>query len=301
MAELDVVALALVPAVLWGFSPVLSKRGMAAGGSPLQASLVVVVVDSAVYWVAMLATGGIDFTGVTLWALSVFAVAGIIGTAVGRIAVFVGVHRVGASVNSAGISTRPVFATLIALVWLGEPVGAQTALGIVVLVAGLVTLAISRGGDLSGWSPWELVFPVAAALAFGVGNVMRRFGLTTTDATVLQGVAINETAALVVLAAYVLARDREALTEVPRVTYRYFAGSGLITAFALLALFAAFDRGPVAVVDPIAATAPLFTTFFAFFLLRDVERITRGIVIGAGLIVVGGALIVGGDLLGPVI
>ena len=109
-----------------------------------------------------------------------------------------------------------MFATLIALVWLGEPVGAQTAAGIVVLVAGLVTLAVSRGGDLSGWSAWELGFPVA-------------------------------------------------------------------------------------VVDPIAVTAPLFTTVFAYFLLRDVERITRGIVLGAALIVAGGALIVGGDLLGPVI
>ena len=61
-----VYALALVPAVLWGFSPILSKRGMAGGGSSLQASLTVVVVDSSLYWVALFALQGLAvFASVT--------------------------------------------------------------------------------------------------------------------------------------------------------------------------------------------------------------------------------------------
>lgn len=108
MVDWTVVALALFPAVLWGFSPVLSKQGMAAGGSSLQASLVVVVVDSSLYWVALLAFQGLDvFANLSLAAIGLFAAAGFVGTALGRLAVFVGVHRVGASVNSAAISSRP--------------------------------------------------------------------------------------------------------------------------------------------------------------------------------------------------
>lgn len=293
MVTADVVAFALVPALLWGFSPVLSKRGMAAGGTALQAALVVVTVDTVVYWTALAVTGrGGLFAGADAWGVAVFVAGGLIGTALGRIAVFAGVHRVGASVNSAAISVRPLFATLIALAWLGEPVGLLTGVGVVVLVVGLVVLTASRGGDLAGWTGRDLLFPLAAALAFAVGNVIRRFGLTTTDVTVLQAVTLNETAALVALVAFALASGRrEAVLGAPRATYRYFAGSGLITAVALLALFEAFDRGPVAVVDSLAGTPPLFTAVFAAVLLGDLERVTKGVVAGAGLIVVGAALI----------
>lgn len=292
MPDPVVYGLALLPAVLWGFSPILSKRGMAGGGSSLQASMTVVTVDSAVYWSALLVIGGRDpFAGLGPWTLGIFLGAGVIGTALGRLATFTGVHRVGASINSAGISARPLFATLLALVWLGEPVGPITAVGVVVLVVGLVVLALSKGGDLGGWRPRDLLFPLAAAATFGIGNVIRRFGLTTTETTVLQAVALNEVGAFVGLFGYALVAGRGDVLRAPRETYQYFAGSGLLTAVALLSLFAALARGRVAVVDPLAGTAPLFTTLFAALLLGDLERVTKGVVLGAALIVVGAALI----------
>lgn len=290
----QVVLLAMVPALLWGFSPVLSKRGMAGGGTAVQAALVVVLVDSAVYWAALVARHGLNpFPALGPAVVATFAAAGVVGTALGRLAVFEGVHRVGASINSAGISTRPLFATLLALVWLGEPVGLETAVGVVVLVAGLVVLALARGGDVTGWSRTDLVYPLAAAAFFGLGNVVRRFALTTSTASPLQGVAINETAALAVLGGYAIATRGRSFAGAPRRTYLYFTGSGLITAVALLSLFAAFglQAGRVALVDPLTATAPLFTAVFAYFLLEDLERVTLGVVGGAALVVVGAVLV----------
>jgi drug/metabolite transporter (DMT)-like permease len=296
-----VYALALVPAVLWGFSPVLSKRGMAAGGTSLQASLAVVFVDSALYLVALAwLRGGEAFAGLTAETFAVFLLAGVFGTALGRLATFAGVDRVGASVNSAGISARPLFATMLAVVFLGEAASLSTAAGILLLVIGLASLALAKGGDITGWEPYELLFPVAGAGFFAVGNVLRRFGLTSSDVSSLEAVALNELAALVVLVGYAVARGRLAeIRGAPRETWGYFAGSGTITAVALLSLFAAFGHpeGTVAVVDPLAATAPLFTTVFAFFLLGDLERVTRGVVAGAALVVLGVALVTSGPAL----
>lgn len=289
-----VYALALVPAVLWGFGPILDKRGMDAGGSSLQAALVVVVVDTALYWLALaVRSWPTPFAGLTPRLVAVFAVAGLFGTALGRIFVFAGVDRVGASINSAGISTRPLFATLLALGFLGEPLGPLTAVGVVVLVGGLVVLTYSKGGDVSGWEPRDLLLPIGAAAVFAAGNVVRRFGFVDTGASPLQAVAINETAALVALAAYALARGRTDVVSAPRTSFRYFLGSGTLTAVALLAFFTALslEGGRVAIVDPLAATAPLFTTVFSAALLRDVERVTRGVVAGALLVVVGAVLI----------
>lgn len=89
-----------------------------------------------------------------------------------------------------------VLLSVLALGWLGEPVSPGTALGILVLVCGLGVLTLSTGGDHAGWRPVHLL-PLGAAFAFGLGNVMRRFSLGTYDVTVLEAVALNETAALV--------------------------------------------------------------------------------------------------------
>lgn len=108
---------------------------------------------------------------------------------------------------------------------------------------------------------------------------------------------LDETATLVALAAYVLTRRRDAVFGSPRRSYLSFAGSGVLTAVALLSLFAAFSLpdGDVAIADPLAATAPLFATVFSYFLLSDLETVTKGVVAGA-LVIVGGAALV---TLGP--
>lgn len=287
--------LALAPAVIWGFTPILSKRGMAGGGSSLQASLVVVFVDTSLYVLVLLATRGFDvFVGLPVESVLLFVMAGVVGTAFGRLAIFTGIDRVGAAVNTAAVSIRPLFATILAVFVLGETVGVHTAIGILVIVTGLGLLALSKGGDVTGWSTSDLVFPLAAALFFAIGNVARRYGLVTfPDVTLLEAVALNEFGSLIALGGFAIVAGRRDVLAAPRKTYAYFTGSGTLTAVALLSLFAALQQGKVAIVDPLAATAPLFATIFAAFLLRDLEQVTRRVVAGAGLVALGVAIITG--------
>ena len=72
-APLHVLLLAFAPAVMWGFTPVIEKRALSDGGTPLQAALVVVLVDSSVYLVALAAFQDDPFGGVTLGTVAVFA------------------------------------------------------------------------------------------------------------------------------------------------------------------------------------------------------------------------------------
>ncbi|MFB6132752.1 MAG: EamA family transporter [Halanaeroarchaeum sp.] len=284
---------ALAPAVIWGFTPILSKRGMAGGGSSLQASLVAVSVDTGLYLIAIVAIQDTSvFVDLPLVAVGLFLGAGVVGTALGRLAIFTGIDRVGAAVNTAAVSIRPLFATTLAVFLLGETVGVNTAVGIVVIVAGLGTLAVSKGGDLAGWSTTDLIFPVAAATFFAIGNVARRFGLVTfQDLTLLEAVAINEFGGFLALGTFAIVAGRRDVLTAPSRTYAYFAGSGTLTAVALLSLFAALQQGKVAIVDPLAATAPVFATFFSAVLLRDLEQVTRRVVAGAVLVAVGVAII----------
>ncbi|MFC7232320.1 EamA family transporter [Saliphagus sp. GCM10025308] len=124
---IDVYVLALLTALLWGFTPILDKRGMLGGGTPLQASIVVVIVDSSVYWIAIAALSGsrTPFDGVSLGIVGLFVVAGFVGTALGRLALFFGIDHLGASINNAVLSTRPLFATIVAVAFLGEAVSSS--------------------------------------------------------------------------------------------------------------------------------------------------------------------------------
>ncbi|MGM0397505.1 MAG: EamA family transporter [Halobacteriota archaeon] len=289
MTAAAVYALALLPAVIWGFTPILSKRGMAGGGSSLQASLVVVAVDTTLYVLVLLATRGTEiFVDLPFEAIALFVLAGVVGTALGRLAIFTGVDRVGAAINTAAVSIRPLFATVLAFLLLGESVGLHTAIGILVVVTGLITLTLSKGGDVTGWARADLRYPLLAALFFATGNVARRYGLVTfPDVSLLEAVIMNEFGGMVALGTFALVAGRRDVLHAPRKTYAYFAGSGTLTAVALLSLFAALQAAQVAIVDPLSATAPLFTTVFAAVLLRDLEQVTRQVVAGAVLIVLG--------------
>ena len=158
--------------------------------------------------------------------IAVFLAAGAIASGLGVLLAYAGTARVGASVGTAVVNSRPLFVALLGFVLLGESLSPVTIAGIAVLVGGLVFIALSRGGDLRGWRPIELAFPVAAAGAFALGNVARRYGLTRTDVPLFEGIAINALGGLLVLLAYVAATRGRAVLRAPRVAYGWFVVMG---------------------------------------------------------------------------
>lgn len=295
----DVVILALLAAIGWGASDPLSKMGMEHGGTPFQVSLTVVFVSAVAYWVALAFQGAAIFA-YPLWVLGLFVATGVTATALARLLSYIGVQRAGASVSSATVNTRPVWATILAIVFLGEAVTPQGILGILIVVAGLITLAFSKGGDMEGWRLTDLLFPLAAALTFAAGNVARRYAFTETSVSALEGVAINETAGLFGLLVFLLlrhGRDFDEFLLAPRRAYAYFVACGLFSALSLFALFEALDRGRVVVVDPLSSPTSLFAILFTFVFLRQVESVTRQLVLGAILVVTGVVVITGPQFL----
>lgn len=281
-----------VAALFLGVGPAVSKRGLAIGGTWMQAVLFVLSVRTALFWVALAGLGGADpFAGLSPFVAGVFVLGGVLASGVGRVVFAIGIDRIGSSLSNAFTNTRPLFAVLMAVAWLGEIVTAGMAAGVLVLVVGLAVLSLSRGGDVSGWRRTDLVFPLLAALVFAAGNVVRRFGFTVSPVTPLQAVTVGETAALVSMVAFAAATGRTGADGAPRRAFGYFALNGLTAAVGLFAVFTALRAGPVSIVDPVTATAPLVTTVLAAFILRDVERVTSRLVLGVLLVVGGVALL----------
>jgi uncharacterized membrane protein len=176
---------------------------------------------------------------------------------------------------------------------LGEPVTTVEFTGMVIIVIGLVTFSVSRGGDITGWKSWELVFPILAAFLYGVGNVLRRYGFLVTDATPIEGAALSATGACTTLLLFAALSGNRNVFSVSRRTYLYLAGVGILIPVGLLTLMIALSLGRIVVVVPLAGTAPLFTLAFSSVLLRDVERITLGVIFGS-VCIVGGIYLLAG-------
>jgi len=286
---------ALLAAVLWGASAVIAKRGLASGGSSILVALLGTVLGTVIFWSALAVSTGAAVVGrLTPTAAATFAAAGLVGSAGGRLLYYVGLRRVGATIGDAVTGSNPLFATLLALVVIGEPIRPVEFAGMLVVVAGIVVLSVSKGGDISGWEPRELAFPLVASVAFGAGTTLRRHGFVLTDATPVEATALNSTAAAVGIAGFVLATGRTGVIRAPRRAYAYFGVAALFVPLGLLSLMAALELGRVVVVAPIAGTVPVFTAAFGAAFLGDLERITRGTVVGIACIVAGVALLTGG-------
>lgn len=285
--------IAVGAALVRGIEPIFSKRGLESGGNWMANTLTVLFIRVVLFWSILLVVSG-NLSGVvrglSLPTVGIFVVTGVLAAGVGQLAFYVGVDRVGSSVASTVTNVRPLFAVLLGASFLGERVTALMGVGVLVLIVGLFLLSTSRGGDISGWQTRDLVFPLVAAGAFASGNVLRRFGLSTTSVTVLQALAINDLAALFAILGYAIVR-RPVASSPSRRSYEYFVLSGLTVAIAMFLLFEALDRGPVSVVDPLLGTTPLFTALFTYLFLRGLERITKRFLVGAVFMVLGVVLI----------
>lgn len=283
----------LLAAVFYGISPVVSKRGLSYGGTPITVAVIVVATGTVVLWGIHFALHGVgDFPPkLAPSGYAIFIIGGLVGTALGRISNYTGVDRVGASINTAVISTNPIFATVLALIFLGEYITVPQAFGVVIIAAGLVNLSFSGGGDISGWSKTDLLFPLFAAFAYGAGGVIRRYGLTETAATPIEGAALNETAALIAMVSFVVTRRRSVLDQLPFRALAYFVATGVVGSLGVLMLFVGLKNGPVAIVTVLSSISLLIAVALSYVLLDDLEHVTRKIVVSTVLIVVGVSLL----------
>lgn len=288
---LNVYTASLLAAVCWGISPVISKRGLSYGGTPMQATTIVVTMGMVTFWCVLFMTEGTSLEQISARAFAIFVTAGVVGTTLGRIANYTGIHRIGASINTAVIGTHPLFAAVAGFLLLKETLSIHQTIGMVIVVTGVVILTLSQGGDLTGWKLQDLLFPLSAAAAYGLGHTIRRFGLTTTPLTTIEAITINDTAAFVGLASYTFIVADERFRDLPRRCYPYFGVTGLIAAFGLLLFFVALRSGPVAIATTLVTTSTMFALFFSHLLLGDLERVTPGVVVGAGAVVLGIVLI----------
>jgi len=131
-------------------------------------------------------------------------------------------------------------------------------------------------------------FGIGAGLAYGLGSVLIRRGITGTTPP-LVGAAIALLSGTLSLAT-IGARDFKAsLTKRKAVVLLLI--SGVAAAGGIISNFFALSLAPVVVVSPLQSTSPIFALLLSHLFLGHLERITLRLVIGSFL-VVGGVILI---------
>jgi drug/metabolite transporter, DME family len=277
----DAVLLALSSAFLFGVMTVALRFALRSGHDAEAGALVTIVAALAVA-MPFAVTSVDDLAGA--WP---FVLAGLLGPGLSQILFTFAVRDAGPSRASVAVGTAPLFAVLIALVFLDEPLQAALLAGALLIVVG-GALLVSERGRPAHVRAIGLVFALGSTLVFAVRDNLVRW---LSDATEVEpGLAAVATlaAGAACVAIYLLVARR----PVPVRTLRAFAPAGACFGLSYICLFEAYFRGRVSVVSPLVATESLWGVTLSALLLRRSEFVSPRLVAGA-LLIVGGAVLIG--------
>ena len=274
------VLLALASALLFGVMTVTVRTGLARGAAAEAATFYTLVPALLVALVAVAVQDA--------WALEdvwPFLLAGVLGPGCSQLLFTLAIRDAGASRTSVMVGVAPLFAVVIALVVLGEPVVAGVIAGAVLIVAGGVLLASERDRP-AHVKVTGLLFALACTVAFAVRDNLVRHLATDTGVKPALAAASTLVAGGVVTLSYLAVR-RVPLPVRPALA---FVVPGVAFGLSYVCLFEAFFRGRVTVVSPLVATESLWGVTLSAFFLRT-ELVGRRLALGAAFVVGGGVLI----------
>lgn len=280
------VLFALGTAVAFAASTVLVRVGVRSS-SPLTALIVTMGVNVMILWTLSLVRYDVV---VDLWAWRWFVLAGVFAPALGRLANYVGIQRIGVNLVSPISNTNPLVSVVLAVALLGERLPLGGYAGVLLVVSGAVVLATVRGTETVRVRRRDLLFPVFGALTYGSVQILRKLG-TKLVAEPVVGAAVNLTTSfvLVVLGLAVVGRLRS--LAAPRRDLLVFGAAGVVSSLGLASLYTALGLGQVAVVTPILNASPLFVLLFTGLFVREGELFTPRVLVGTIAVVGGVALL----------
>jgi drug/metabolite transporter (DMT)-like permease len=282
------VLLALLASASFGAALVVTQFGLrhvtAADGA-----LVSIPTTTVLFWA--LSPFMLDSGGWQVSAVAIFAAVGLFFPAAVTLLTFEANHRMGPTVSGAVGGTAPLFAAVLAVLFLGERLTLVTAAATLAVVAGIVILSWRPRMQPARWPAWALLLPLAAAMLRGLAQAGTKLGLAlwpSAFAASLIGYSVSVVS--IALDARLRRGRRHGFTHEGVL---WFALVGVCNGAAVLSMYAALARGAVTVVAPVVATYPLFSLLLGGLLLPD-QRVTPRSAAGTALMVAGeGALILG--------
>ena len=286
------IVFALITCFTYAIDVYWVRQGLAKTPDPLFATVITLTVNFFFFIILSLIFIPIDYLRFD-W-IYIFVIAGILAPGAARVLSYKGIETLGLSINTPIVNAESIFAVIMAIIFLGEPINLPIVIGILSVVMGLVLL----GHETGRWrerTPQKkihyryLFFPILASIFYGVSVFFRKLGLNTISSPILGATFTSGTSWAIFTIALLARPNVKGLLQVNRQSLRYFIMGGVATCIGWFALFSALSLGRVTIVGPIATSYSLVTLLISYILLRRAELITLKIVI-ATVLVVGGVV-----------
>jgi drug/metabolite transporter, DME family len=227
----------------------------------------------------------------SLWnpAIGYFIAAGIFAPGIGRTLGYVGIERIGVARSVPIVNSSPIFASVFAVLYLGESWGLQNIAGTCLVILGVIMLSMTKPAD-KPWHKMDIIYPILGAIAFASAN-LRKAGLEVTNIPILAAATTASTAALFSFGLLQFQGGKEVF-KLPRHSAGWLIAAGIINTAAMLSVFYALSFGKVVIVEPLVSSNPVLTLVLTAIFLRDLEALSRRVTIGALLAVAGTILVV---------
>lgn len=280
--------LALCASFLFGLALVLTQFGL--NYLSPRSGAAVSIPTSAILFL-LIAPFMLDWSGWNPRGAMIFALVGLLFPATVTLLTFEANRRMGPSVSGALSNLTPVFAVLVAALLLGEMPRPLQALGIAMVVVGVIILSADRRWLGTRWHYGAILLPIGIAAIRGLTHPITKLGLTLWPdpfAATLIGYLMSS---LVVTSVAPSGKNTPPKGD-QNIGRLWFACVGACNGLGVLAFYSALARGPVLLVSPLVATYPLVTLAFSAILLRT-AHVAAALIIGVATTVAGVMLLVG--------
>ncbi len=214
--------------------------------------------------------------------IGLFIVVGLFTPGISLYLAFEANRRLGPTVSGTIASTAPLFATISAIVVLGEQPTPSIALGTLCIVAGVMVLSWRGAGDRT-WPLWAVLLPLGAAFFRGSIHMGTKYGLGIAEAP-FTAAMITFTAGVAMVSIYSRGSRAALKPGGLRRATKWLLLTGVLNGVGVFCLNSALTAGQVVVVSPIVATFPIFTFFLSLALRYDRfgARVLCGVVLVVG-------------------
>ena len=278
--------IAILSAMGWAADAILVRKG-ARTSNVYAAAFISFIITTILFWTIII----LFFPLHLLWtpATIYFVLSGLIQPFLARLLHYIGLTRLGVARSGSLRGASPLFAVLIAVVFLGEQPHFFVYGGTLLTMAG-VWLILYRGEGGGEWRLSDVIFPLGASFVAAISQNLRKMGLLLLPNPFVGGAITTMTSlTLYLISLYVLGKFR--LVRPDRASLPYFVISAFIAAASQFLVFLALSKGEVSVMVPLINTTPFFSVLFSAIFLRDLEQVTAKLFFGSSLLVTGVVLI----------
>ena len=287
------IVFAVITLFCYGIDYLFIRKGLVKSPNPMLASFITLSVNVSFFLVYVLLFESVSLVSFDL--VYFFIIAGIMAPGLARVFSYKGLQTVGMSIAAPIVNAETLFAFTLAVIFLGEPITFMILTGVLSVVAGLVILGYESGRKNPGTASKKiryryLIYPLLASFCYGTSIFLRKLGLNVLGSPIIGAFFTSATSWLVILITVSASGNLARWREVKKESLFCFLIGGCLTCIGWYALFHALHIGRVSIITPIATSYSLITLLFGYLFLRDVERITKRIVI-ATVLVVGGIVL----------